>query len=148
MHRPTSFSLSFSLEREGDTPNRLSRLFGLTSSWSLSSFSPTRQQDLPACLLDTSERIGLNERTNERVRQTVNGSFAKRIYLRSGSWIVRTAGIKESRRRRRAAPPLARRLTESREIERRTESSYFKHTPRDKREETVIGIHIYCLQGI
>lgn len=146
-HLSLSLLLCWSLwTREGDPQNRLSRLFGLTSSRRglgrrCRHFRQRRQDRtcLPACWrgVDTSERI---DRTNERVRQTaVNGVVG---HLRSGSTFgdrscCCVAGIKESQkkevqhRRRRQHLLTTTSTSKSREIERerrRTESSYFKHT--------------------
>lgn len=135
-----SLSLLLCWTREGDPQNRLSRLFGLTSSrrglGRRCRHFRQRRQDRTCPLAcwrggDTSERIN---RTNERVRQTaVNGVVG---HLRSGSTFGScccVAGIKESQKKEVQHRHHRQHFltTKSREIERerrRTESSYFKHT--------------------
>lgn len=130
-----------------------------SSSWSsLSSFSPTPPgQDLPACWRggDTSERIN---QTNERVRQTaVNGVVG---HLRSGSTfgsvVLLCNGDKRKPEEGGAAPPPPptppydeiKGDRERGDGQKVPILSTRKHTHAREinREETVIGIYIYCFQ--
>lgn len=108
-----SLSLLLCWTREGDPQNRLSRLFGLTSSrrrlGRRCRHFRQRRQDRTCPLAcwrggDTSERIN---RTNERVRQTaVNGVVG---HLRSGSTfgsvVLLCSGDKRKPEEGGAAPP-------------------------------------------
>lgn len=159
-----SLSLLLCWTREGDPQNRLSRLFGLTSSRRglgrrCRHFRQRRQDRtcLPAGeeYIDTSERIN---RTNERVRQTaVNGVVG---HLRSGSTfgsvVLLCSGDKRKPEEGGAAPPPPPTPPYD-EIKGDRERGDGQKVPilstrthtrarEINREETVIRIYIYCFQ--